>query len=210
MIRVLGIGPSESHFMTKRVLDKIKNSDIIIGGKRNIDMVLGEMDISGKDIYYISKDLDHMKSYIDDNIDKDICILASGDPLVYGIGSYILRNFERESLDLEPGISSIQYAFSRFGLDMNDLYITSCHGRDLDMEFLLVHDKVAMVTDRKYGPIELARDLYNMQENYMMYIGNRLGYKDEVLIEAGPQLVKNIDVEFDLAVVILMRKAGKI
>ena len=43
-----------------------------------------------------------------------------------------------------------------------------------------------------------------------MYIGNRLGYKDEVLIEASPQLVKNIDVEFDLAVVILMRKAGKI
>ena len=66
MIRVLGIGPSESHFMTKRVFDKIKNSDIIIGGKRNIDMVLGEMDISGKDIYFISKVLVHMISYIDD------------------------------------------------------------------------------------------------------------------------------------------------
>lgn len=205
MIRVIGIGPSDYSLVSQRARDKINKADILIGGKRNIDMVLGQIGTEVQEIYYMSSDLDKMKSYINDNIDKDICLIASGDPLIYGIGSYILRNFKRDIVDTEPGISSIQYAFSSFGLDMNEVYITSAHGRDIDMDFLLAHDKVAMVTDKVRGPKYIASKLAELGADYTMYVANRLGYDDEMLIESSPSEVKDIDVEFDLSVIILIR-----
>ena len=46
--------------------------------------------------------------YITKNIEKDIAIIASGDPCFYGIANYIKNNFKGE-IEIVPGISSFQY-----------------------------------------------------------------------------------------------------
>ena len=42
---------------------------------------------------------------------------------------------------------------------MNDVYITSSHGKIPDFDYILSHKKVCMVTDSKIGPHEICREI---------------------------------------------------
>lgn len=217
MIKVLGVGPGDGDLLTYRAVENINKAEILIGAKRHMgDLIklskrgrIG-LDLEGIELVYLTGDLEGIKKYIESNIGKNICILASGDPLVYGIGSFLLRNFREDMIKIIPGISSIQYAFSRFGLDMNDVYITSSHGRQVDMDFITMHNKVAMVTDKIFGPIEIARELVARKEKYTIYIGNRLSYPEEELFVGREEDVVNMSIDFDLAVVILIKDTVRI
>jgi cobalt-precorrin-7 (C5)-methyltransferase len=45
-----------------------------------------------------------------------ISILASGDPLLFGIGNRMIKEFGIEKCGDHPGISAVQTALSRLGL----------------------------------------------------------------------------------------------
>jgi cobalt-precorrin-7 (C5)-methyltransferase len=83
------------------------------------------------------------------------------------------------SWQIVPGISSVQYLFSRIGLDMNDLYVTSSHGKQPDFDFLFSMPKVAMVTDQLIGPRQIADALQARGLSRTLYIGENLSYPDE-------------------------------
>ncbi len=57
-------------------------------------------------------------------------VLASGDPLWFGIGRQLLENFPKERLIFHPSPSSLQLAFSRLGRPWQDVKWISLHGRD--------------------------------------------------------------------------------
>ncbi|VEB57799.1 cobalt-precorrin-6Y C(5)-methyltransferase [Salmonella enterica subsp. enterica] len=81
-------------------------------------------------------------------------VLASGDPLFYGIGTRLVAHFGIEQVRIIPGISAVQYLCAQAGIDMNDMWLTSSHGRCVSFEQLANHRKVAMVTDARCGPRE--------------------------------------------------------
>ena len=45
--------------------------------------------------------------YIKDNLHKNISVIASGDPSIYGIGKYLSKNINQEHLNIVSGISSL-------------------------------------------------------------------------------------------------------
>ncbi len=156
MIYVVGIGPGEEELRTIKASRIIDEAEIIIGGKRNLETI---KNCKAKR-YYISADLEKMKTFILENLEKKILVLASGDPSLYGIGDYILRELSSHTeIEIISGISSIQYAFSAFKINMNNVYITSSHAREVDFDFLFAHDKFAMLTDQKIGPREVAEKI---------------------------------------------------
>lgn len=199
MLYVVGIGPGNNKYITEVAKDIIDNSEIIIAGKRNIE-ALGKVD---KEIFYISSNLNEMKNYILNNAQKNIVVLASGDPSIYGIASYINRELEGKiDIKIIAGISSIQYAFSAFAIDMNDVYISSSHGREPDYDFILMHKKIAMVTDKNIGPYEIAQEIKNRNMLYDMYIGENLSYPNERLEITNSNDIKNRDYKMSLAILI--------
>jgi cobalt-precorrin-7 (C5)-methyltransferase len=60
---------------------------------------------------------------------RRVVVLASGDPLFYGIGTRLMAHFGIERVRIIPGISAVQYLCARAGIDMNDIWLTSSHGR---------------------------------------------------------------------------------
>lgn len=201
MLYIVGIGPGNNKYITEVAKDIIDNSEIIIAGKRNIE-ALGNIE---KEIFYISSNLNEMKNYILNNAQKNIVVLASGDPLIYGIASYINRELEGKiDIKIIAGISSIQYAFSAFAIDMNDVYISSSHGREPDYDFILMHKKIAMVTDKNIGPYEIAQEIKNRNMLYDMYIGENLSYPNERLEITNSNDIKNRD--YKMSLVILIKK----
>lgn len=201
MLYIVGIGPGNNKYITEVAKDIIDNSEIVIAGKRNME-ALGNIE---KEIFYISSNLNEMKNYILNNAQKNIVVLASGDPLIYGIASYINRELEGKiDIKIIAGISSIQYAFSAFAIDMNDVYISSSHGREPDYDFILMHKKIAMVTDKNIGPYEIAQEIKNRNMLYDMYIGENLSYPNERLEITNSNDIKNRD--YKMSLVILIKK----
>ena len=133
MINVIGLGPGNIDYITKLGEKMIQNSDVVIGGKRNLESI---KNFDGEKIE-LSSNLKEILQYINNNKHKQISILASGDPLMYGIGRYLTKNIDKDNLNIVSGISSLQYIFPKMHIDMNDLYITSSHGKTPDFDYVL-------------------------------------------------------------------------
>ena len=55
-------------------------------------------------------------------------VLASGDPLFFGIGGYLSSKI---NIEVYPYVSSIQLAFAKMGESWQDAYFVSVHGRSM-------------------------------------------------------------------------------
>ena len=201
MINVIGLGPGNTDYITKLGEKLIQNSDVVIGGKRNLESIV---DFEGEKIE-ISSNLKEIVEYINNNKHKQISVIASGDPLIYGIGRYLSKNIDKEDLNIVSGISSLQYIFSKVHIDMNDLYITSSHGKTPDFDYVLSHKKVCMVTDKIIGPKEICKQILDRNLEKTIVVGENLSYDNERIIIGSPEDILKLE-DFDMCVVVILDK----
>ena len=106
--------------------------------------------------------------------ERRVVVLASGDPLFYGIGAYLARQLGPETLSVIPHVSSVQLAFARCGESWQDAAVVSVHGRPLRGLAQRVNacDKVALLTDDVNTPAVIANYLlsFGMAE-YRAFVG---------------------------------------
>ena len=230
MVYVVGVGPGSGLYLTRAAEEIIDKAQLLIGGTRNIEFIRTSLGLKeGQDTFVLGSDLASMMDQIEKNLDKDIVVLASGDPSIYGIADYINRTMSRqedpatetnripsqrdsiqgkENLVIVPGISSIQYAFSVFKIPMNDLYITSSHGRQPDYDFIFMHDKLALVTDSKIGPRQIAQEVKDRGLDYSFYVGENLSYQNQRLTVGSADDILARD-SYGMCLVILIRWRDK-
>ena len=201
MINVIGLGPGNTDYITKLGEKLIQNSDVVIGGKRNLESII---DFEGEKIE-ISSNLKEIVEYINNNKHKQISVIASGDPLIYGIGRYLSKNIDKEDLNIVSGISSLQYIFSKVHIDMNDLYITSSHGKTPDFDYVLSHKKVCMVTDKIIGPKEICKQILDRNLEKTIAVGENLSYDNERITIGSPEDILKLE-DFDMCVVVILDK----
>ena len=136
---------------------------------------------------------------------QTIVLLGSGDPMFHGIGRQVLAEFGPDSVEIIPDLSSIQVAFSKIKQTWDDAFLMSLHGGvdperrrrlpcDIDEvpSLLLKHRKIAILTDSKNNPAEIARRLINAPHlsSSKLFVCERLGYPDEERITSGnPQQI---------------------
>lgn len=212
MVYVVGIGPGDEKYMTVSAVELVGESDIIVGGDRQLETAksiltdFGIKEDSFPMLVSIKNGISRAIEIIGEMQDRNIVVLASGDPTLYGIADYIIRNTELD-VYVEPGISSISYAFSRFGKNMNDVYITSSHGRNPDFDFLFCHKKIAMVTDSKIGPFEIYLEAEKRGKRYNYYIGENLSYTNERVYRfSSGEAEKMREINFEMCVLIMIEE----
>lgn len=89
----------------------------------------------------------------------NVAVLASGDPLFFGIGRRLLAAFAPEQLRFFPAVSALQLACARFKIPWDDLPVLSLHGRaagDVAGQ-ILGHRRVLLLTDPVHSPDAIAR-----------------------------------------------------
>lgn len=175
MIHVVGLGPGSMGYLAplaKRLIDKC---DWLVGSKRQLEAV---PHVQAK-AHVLDKKLTDLVTWLKVHHEQNIVVLASGDPMLYGLGKYLSQQMVEQGVTVVPGISSMQYLFSRIALDMNDVYLTSSHGKTPDFNFMLQHQKVALVTDDKIGPYQIAQEIIKRGLQRTLVIGENLSYPDE-------------------------------
>ncbi|MBD5805822.1 cobalt-precorrin-7 (C(5))-methyltransferase [Limosilactobacillus walteri] len=197
MIVVLGIGPGNQEYRLQGIMKYLTQADVVIGSKRQL-AVFEEL-IRKKQM--LLPHLAELKDYLQKNADKLIVLLASGEPLLYGIGTWVKKNISNQPIKIIPGISSIQYMFDRLGLSMNDCYITSSHGRRPNFDFLLQHSKVGMVTDQIFGPFEIGQEIKKRGLHRKIYVGESLSYPNEKITKYDEQTVENRNYAMNVVII---------
>src|SRR5207302_3318754 len=63
---------------------------------------------------------------------RQVCVLASGDPYLYGIGAVLSRHVQPGETLVVPAPSAFSLAAGRLGWPLADCSLVSLHGRELD------------------------------------------------------------------------------
>lgn len=60
---------------------------------------------------------------------QTICVIATGDPLSYGIGNWLLRQFPSQQMIIIPGVSAFALACARLAWPQHEVHLITLHGR---------------------------------------------------------------------------------
>lgn len=151
-IDIIGIGLCKDD-LTLKHLDLIRGCDVLVGGERHLclfkDLGKQEIVIKGniaKVVESIKGEMGHHK----------IVVLASGDPLFYGIGSTLIQYFDKANLNIHSNISSVSAAFAAIKEPWHDALIISLHGKKeaeaISFPRLSSENKIAFLTSPEMNP----------------------------------------------------------
>ena len=127
-IIIVGCGPGAESYITPAARAAAARADVLIVSRRLMGFfpeVVAERIDSGVDI---DGTINEMASRRDAG--QQVVLLATGDPGIASLAQPVIQRFGRENCEVIPGISSIQVAFARLGLDWQDAKIISAHGSD--------------------------------------------------------------------------------
>ncbi|MFJ7735675.1 precorrin-6y C5,15-methyltransferase (decarboxylating) subunit CbiE [Lysinibacillus sp. NPDC097287] len=168
-MKLIGIGDNGLESLLPQYNQWIEDSEVLVGGER----VLGFFPTYTGEKIVIKGGLSTLVERLAAETRK-IVILASGDPLFYGIGGYLAKKLD---IEVYPYMSSMQLAFSKMGESWQDAYVTSIHGRSMKglAQRIDGKKKVALLTDADNSPNALARYLkhFGMTE-YRAFVAENL------------------------------------
>ena len=166
--------------LTAKHLEIIDTADILVGGKR----LLNHFKDSRARKKIIGKDIDEVVNFVRLEMKKQkIVVLASGDPLFFGIGRRLVNAIGAKNTMVYPNISSVSAAFARIKEPWDEVRVISLHGRKNERRLLRAleeENKIAVFTDPKNNPACLAgRLLENQFLNYKICVLEALGSVSE-------------------------------
>ena len=109
-LSVIGIGESGLSELSPLARGLIDRATLIVGGQRHLAM----LDFSQPQMVWESSIESSIASILKYR-DTPVCILASGDPLCYGIGVTLLRYISIEQMTIIPAPSTFSLACAKLG-----------------------------------------------------------------------------------------------
>lgn len=158
-ILVVGLTDAGAAGISAALRDRIMRASLLVGGRRHLAAFPG---FTGERLMIgasAEPALERLKRAWERG--ESAVVLASGDPLWYGIGVALRRVLPPEALDIFPAPTSAQLAFAALAEPWNDAAILSAHGRPLDavMTHVLAAPKAALLTDQQNTPARIAAAL---------------------------------------------------
>ncbi len=215
-INVVGIGLDGRLGLSEYVDSIVQRATVLAGAKRHLSY-FEEHPAEKIVLQDLERDLNSAKEKA--LIGERVVILASGDPLFFGLGRLLVAKVPNDKLNFYPHLSSVQLAFSQLRLPWQDARLVSLHGRDCDE---LVRcwkqgaSKIAVLTDHKFNPVALAQ-LYlslKLTTSYKFIVCQDLTFADAKIQSFEPEVIKELaDLPEDsfsrLNLVILIRQDSK-
>ncbi|MFG6100148.1 precorrin-6y C5,15-methyltransferase (decarboxylating) subunit CbiE [Leptothoe sp. ISB3NOV94-8A] len=183
LLHVIGLGLDGLQSLSPESLACLKKAEIIAGSKAHLQTVAEhparKLPLSNNIVAWIDQIADILQQ-------QSVVVLASGDPLFYGLGRLLTQRFDRQYLRFYPQVSSIQLAFNRLGIPWQSATIVSVHGRQPDhLEQALKQGKspLAVLTDFVHTPGEIARLIQDIRPpaQYHMTVCSQLGATEETI-----------------------------
>ena len=202
-IIIVGCGPGAVDCITPAAEAAAGKADVLIVSQRLKDLFPkcpAERIDSGTDVAGI---LDTIASRRDDG--RQVVLLATGDPGIFSLAKPVIRRFGRENCEVIPGISSVQVAFARLGLDWQDARIISAHSSEPEMTAadLRPAGKIAVLGGRETAPAWIAGLLRDLGSGRRVFLCEDLTLPGERIREVAPNDLAGLPVSSRAIVLII-------
>lgn len=182
-IYVIGIDGSGTLKQRREILERCG----LIVASRRLASLLGNTFVPIHPITPIEEACEQIEKGLEGG---NVCVLASGDPLFYGIGGRLIERFGSDKVDIYPALSSLQEAFAKFKISWDDAKIMSLHGRQaIHLPGLLLgHHKTFTFTDAAHSPDRIANEIsaylnligaVDIQQNLRIHVAENIGSNEE-------------------------------
>ncbi|MCK7615582.1 precorrin-6y C5,15-methyltransferase (decarboxylating) subunit CbiE [Roseibium sediminicola] len=126
-LTLVGIG--EDGVLAPGGSDALARADIVYGGARHLELageISAEKRIWPSPFSSVFGELAQLKA-------RRVAVLATGDPMWFGIGASLLKHFEPREMSVLPSPSAFQLAAGRMGWALQETDCLSLHGRPVDL-----------------------------------------------------------------------------
>jgi precorrin-6Y C5,15-methyltransferase (decarboxylating) len=126
-LSIIGIGEDGLEALSPAARRLLAQASLVVGGKRHLALA---GDLPGRKLIWPSAPESAFPEILTSR-GKPVCVLASGDPFFYGIGSQLMRYVAAEEMVCLPSTSAFSLAAARLGWPLQDCSLLSLHGRPL-------------------------------------------------------------------------------
>jgi precorrin-6B C5,15-methyltransferase / cobalt-precorrin-6B C5,C15-methyltransferase len=123
-VTVVGIGADGWAGLTDAARDALRAAAVIAGSPRQLALL---PDLGARRVPLPSPLLEHLDELVRDN--PGLCLLASGDPMLHGIGATLARRLGPGRLRILPAVSSVALACARLGWPQQEVTVVSVVSR---------------------------------------------------------------------------------
>lgn len=199
-LHIIGLGVNENACLDSAAQRALHSASVVIGAERQLKVVSAL--IGQKESLCLPPLIElttRLKQLADEGV-RSVAVLASGDPLYYGIGRWFSRRFSADQLSFYPAVSSIQVACHRLGLSLQDVDVVSLHGRPLEKirTRLKRNRTLVLLTDKHSTPQVLAQECiaagFSASE---LTVCEALGYRHETVSRYAAEELAGSDKTFD-------------
>ncbi|PSB03778.1 cobalamin biosynthesis bifunctional protein CbiET [Merismopedia glauca CCAP 1448/3] len=126
-LSVVGIGEDGLEGLSAIAKLLVDRAKVIVGGDRHLNM-LPAGDLREKIVW--NSPIESSIQEIISHKGEQVCVLASGDPMCYGIGVTLLRQIDIGEMTIIPAPSAFSLACARLGWSLTEVEMVSLCGRD--------------------------------------------------------------------------------
>jgi precorrin-6Y C5,15-methyltransferase (decarboxylating) len=185
----------------------LEQAEVVIGAPR----YLAALPQLQAEHYDYPSPLQKLWELLQEHAGKRIVLLASGDPLFYGIGTTLTRCLDTQQLCFHPNVSSIQAAFARIKKPWQQARILSLHGRPLASlkAVLQTNQLYALLTDQTSQPVAIAGLLTTVGfGESTLWVAEDLGMPEEQVRRFQAAELADSSTEFSTLNVVILETHG--
>ncbi|CAL9405117.1 Precorrin-6Y C(5,15)-methyltransferase [decarboxylating] [Streptomyces sp. enrichment culture] len=165
-VTVVGIGADGWSGIPDASRAVLRDAQVVIGGPRQLDLLPYEC--GGERIAWPSPLRPAVPGLLAAHAGRRVAVLASGDPMFYGIGRALTEVLGAGAVHVLPHPSSVSYAAARLGWPLEDVEVVTLVGRPADRLAAALHHGrrllvlsadattpatvAALLRDRGFGP----------------------------------------------------------
>ncbi len=181
-LHIIGLGVAASAQLSASAISALQTADIVLGSQRQLATIAALLMDSSRSECINLPPLRDLKILLDEKRSSRIVVLASGDPLFYGIGRWLATNFRAEELQFYPAVSSVQAVCHALGLALQDLDVLSLHGRPVEKLRTRLGSgrRLLILTDKNSHPQRLAMECQTAgYAQSQLHVCERMGYPQQ-------------------------------
>jgi precorrin-6y C5,15-methyltransferase (decarboxylating) CbiE subunit len=203
-IVIVGCGPGSPAYVTPVAQKAIEGAEVLVGSRRLLDL----FPRTGAERITVDRDIEKVLREIAQRIDtRRIAVVVSGDPGLCSLSQPIINHFGRDLCEVIPGVSSIQAAFARLGLEWLDARMINAHSRDPEVAPASLKDagKIAIFLGRKESLLWVKNLAESLGGAHSVFVCENLTLGDETVRRVKLADLESLDVN-SKTIVLLVRK----
>jgi precorrin-6Y C5,15-methyltransferase (decarboxylating) len=159
-LSVIGLGERGLEGLTPGARGLIDAAELIVGGERHLALVPAGKAERRTWASPLSLTIEEILRWRG----RPVVVLATGDPMWFGVGVTLARHVPREEMQILPHVSAFSLAAARLGWALADCDCLTLHGRPLDLlnGAVLPGARLLLLTDDGAAPALIARRLVEL------------------------------------------------